>query len=71
MFNPSKAKRAATLVAFGYFAAMAVALTFPGITPFNTIRPLVFGVPFVFAWYLCWILGALLIFVLLYWVFNE
>jgi hypothetical protein len=71
MLNPSKAKRATALVAFGYFAAMAVALTFPGITPFNTIRPLVFGVPFVFAWYLCWILGALLVFVLLYWVFNE
>jgi len=71
MFNPSKVKRTATLVAFGYFTAMAIALTFPGITPFNTIRPLVFGVPFVFAWYLCWILGALLVFVLLYWVFND
>ena len=58
-------------MAFGYFIATAVALTFPGITPFNTIRPMVFGVPFVFAWYLGWILGALLVFMLLYWAFNE
>jgi hypothetical protein len=50
---------------------MAVGVTFPGITPFNTIRPFVFGVPFVFAWYLCWIVGSVLVFTFLYWVSDE
>jgi hypothetical protein len=37
----------------------------------NTIRPFVFGVPFVFAWYLFWIVGAVLVFVFLYRVFEQ
>lgn len=64
-------KRAATVIAFGYFIAMAAALTFPGIIPFNTIRPFVLGVPFAFAWYVLWILGALGVFVFLDKVFRE
>jgi hypothetical protein len=69
---PSReSKRWVTYGAFVYFIAMAVVLTFPGIGPFNTIRPLVFGVPFVFAWYLIWILGALVVFILLHRVYSE
>ena len=49
-----------------YFVAMAVALTFPGVAPFNSARPFILGVPFVFAWYLAWIAGALVAFLALF-----
>ncbi len=71
MPDPSRSKRTATRVGIAYFVAMAVAVTFPGIIPFNTIRPFVFGVPFVFAWYLFWIVGAVLVFAFLYRVFEQ
>ena len=64
-------KRKVTWVAVVYFSAMAVALTFPGIRPFNTIRPFVLGIPFVVAWYILWILGALVVFAVLHRVFSK
>ena len=64
-------KRFATWFAVCFFVAMTVALTYPGVAPFNTIRPYVLGIPFVFAWYLLWILGALAVFGFLYKVFSE
>jgi hypothetical protein len=67
----ARLKRTAAWIAILYFIAMAVALTFPGIIPFNTIRPFVFGIPFVFAWYIAWLLGALCVFGFLDKVFRE
>ncbi len=64
-------KRVAVWVAVVYFIAMAVALTFPGVIPFNTIRPFILGVPFVFSWYLFWIVGALLVFLFLHRTFGK
>lgn len=64
-------RRTVTRIAVIYFVAMTVALTFPGIRPFNTIRPYVLGVPFVFMWYIFWILGALVVFVVLHRVFSK
>ncbi len=64
-------KRSAGWIAAVYFVAMAVAITFPGIRPFNTIRPFVFGIPFVFAWVLSWVLGALVVFVMLYRTYRK
>jgi hypothetical protein len=51
-------KRAANWLAAGYFALMAVFVTYPGVRPFNTIRPLVLGLPFAFAWPVLWVIGA-------------
>ncbi len=64
-------KRGAVIMAFVYFIAMGIAVTFPGITPFNTIEPLVFGIPFVFAWVLSWVAGSMLVFFLLYRAYHE
>lgn len=44
-----------------YFVAMTAAVTYPGIILFNRVRPFVLGIPFVFAWYLGWIGGALVV----------
>ena len=64
-------KRAAVVIAFTYFITMGIAVTFPGIRPFNTIEPFVFGIPFVFAWTLSWVAGSVLVFFLLYRAYNE
>ena len=64
-------KRAAVVIAFAYFITMGIAVTFPGIRPFNTIEPLVFGIPFVFAWVLSWVAGSVLVFFLLYRAYHE
>jgi len=64
-------KRTAVVIAFAYFIAMAIAITFPGIRPFNTIEPYVFGIPFVFAWALSWVAGSILVFFLLYRAYHE
>ena len=54
-------KRAANVVAWVYFVTMAIAVTFPGVQPFNTIRPFVLGLPFAFAWPSLWVLGAIVV----------
>ncbi len=64
-------KRAAVVIAFAYFIAMGIAVTFPGIVPFNTIEPRVFGIPFVFAWVLSWVAGSIPVFFLLYRAYHE
>ncbi len=64
-------KRNAVWIAMVYFTAMAIAITFPGIRPFNTIQPLIFGLPFVFAWVLSWVVGAVVIFLILYRTYHK
>ena len=49
-----------------YFIAMAVFLTFPGVTIANRVEPYIFGLPFILAWYMGWIVGALIVFSFLY-----
>ncbi len=39
----------------GFFLVYAVALTYPGVAPFNRVYPLVAGLPFVLAWYAGWV----------------
>jgi hypothetical protein len=38
-----------------FFAVYLLALTFPGIEPFNRIEPFVLGIPFSFAWVIAWV----------------
>ncbi len=64
-------KRKAVWIAVAYFTAMAIAITFPGIRPFNTIQPLIFGIPFVFAWVLSWVAGSVVIFFILYRIYQK
>jgi hypothetical protein len=47
--------RAARRLFVIYLLAMAVALTFPGIVPFNKVRPFIFGLPFNFVWVAFWV----------------
>ena len=64
-------KRWARWLAIVYFVAMAIAVTFPGLAPFNSIQPFVFGIPFVFAWVLSWLVGSLIVFFILYRVYAR
>ena len=47
--------RFARTLAFVFLAAYAVAVTFPGIVPFNHVFPLVLGLPFNMVWIAVWI----------------
>ena len=64
-------KRWAPWLAIGYFAAMAVAVTFPGLALFNSIEPFILGIPFAFAWVLSWLVGSLVVFFILYRVYVR
>jgi hypothetical protein len=66
-----KMKRMAVTLAFVYFGAMAVFVTFPGIEPFNRIQPFVFGLPFVFAWVMGWVVGSVAVFSFLHHAFSK
>jgi hypothetical protein len=47
--------RFARTLAFVFLAAYAVAVTWPGIVPFNRVYPLVLGLPFNMVWIALWI----------------
>jgi hypothetical protein len=44
-----------------FFLAFAVGVTWPGVTPFNRVHPLVLGLPFNMAWVAFWIVGGALV----------
>jgi hypothetical protein len=50
--------RSARRIVLVLLALYLVALTWPGIVPFNRIYPLVFGLPFVLFWITLWVLLA-------------
>ena len=52
---PGSAARLRRTLVIAFFLAYAVAVTFPGVVPFNRIFPLVLGLPFVLAWYAGWV----------------
>jgi hypothetical protein len=47
--------RAARRIVFVVLGLYAVLLTYPGMVPFNRIRPLVLGLPFAMFWIVLWI----------------
>ena len=51
----SRAKRSVRIAFLAFLVVNAVAVTYPGILPFNRVRPFVFGLPFVFFWVALWI----------------
>jgi hypothetical protein len=55
--------RAARALFVAFFAAYAIALTWPGIQVFNHIRPLVLGLPLSFAGVAIWVLLGFVVFV--------
>lgn len=55
-------KRIAHITAAVYVVLMAIAVTYPGLLPFNTTRPYVLGLPFAFFWPAAWVAGATVVF---------
>ena len=60
----SRAKRSVRIAFVAFLILSAIGLTYPGITPFNRIRPFVFGLPFIFFWVVLWIVLGLIVFVI-------
>ena len=54
--------RLARTVAVVYFVLFAVAVTWPGMIPFNRIYPLVLGLPFSMFWVTLWVVGGIFVF---------
>lgn len=44
-----------------FFVAYTLALTWPGMLPFNRIRPLILGLPAVLFWVAAWVAAAILV----------
>ena len=59
-------KRLAVIVAFAYFIIMTLVVTFPGLSVANRVEPYILGLPFVLAWFMGWMLGALVVLYFLY-----
>jgi hypothetical protein len=55
-------KRTAHITAAVYVVLMAIAVTYPGLLPFNTTGPYVLGLPFAFFWPAAWVAGATVVF---------
>ena len=53
--------RLARRLALAFFLGYTVLLTFPGVLPFNRIRPLVLGLPFSLFWVALWVSGAIVV----------
>jgi hypothetical protein len=54
---------AARRLFIAFFAIYAIVLTYPGVLPFNRIRPFVLGLPFPFAWVVLWVVLAFGVFI--------
>lgn len=50
-------RTARTLTAI-FFACFLLAVTWPGMIPFNHARPFVLGLPFSFFWVVLWVVGG-------------
>lgn len=59
-------RRAGRILFVGFFLAYALAVTWPGVLPFNRVRPFVLGLPFSFAWVALWIVLGLLVFMIVH-----
>lgn len=57
--------RTARALTAAYFTAMLVSVTWPGMTLFSQVYPLVFGLPFSMASIAGWITGSVLVLYLL------
>ena len=56
--------RLLTTVFFGLFV---VAVTWPGMVPFNRIEPLILGLPFSMVWIAGWVLASFFILLFIDW----
>ena len=59
----SHAKRLVRTAFAAFLLSNAVAVTCPGVVPFNRIRPFVLGLPFIFFWVVLLIILALIMLV--------
>jgi hypothetical protein len=48
-----------------FFVLFAVAVTWPGMVPFNRVEPLILGLPFSMAWIALWVLLSFFVLLLL------
>jgi len=52
-------RRRVRAFAWTFFVANLVAVMWPGLLPFNRVRPLIFGMPFVMVWLAGWLVASM------------
>ena len=57
----SMTKRGVRTLAAVFFIVNAIAVTWPGFTPFNRVYPLILGLPFSMAWIAFWVLLSMVV----------
>ena len=57
--------RLLTRLTLGYVILFAIAVTWPGMVPFNRVEPFVLGLPFNLVWVACWVVLGFVLLVLL------
>ena len=50
-----------------FLVLFAVAVTWPGMVPFNRIHPLIWGLPFSMAWIALWVILSFLVLLIVDW----
>lgn len=50
--------------AAGFFLLFTVAMTWPGLIPFNRVEPMVLGLPFTMAWIALWVVLSFVVLIL-------
>ena len=51
-----------------FLVLFAIAVTWPGMVPFNRIHPLILGLPFSMAWIALWVVLSFLVLLLVDWL---
>jgi hypothetical protein len=60
--------RATRIGAAVFFVLFVLAVTWPGMVPFNRIEPLILGIPFSMFWIALWVFCSFLVLLLVDWV---
>lgn len=60
--------RSVRLVAWSFFLANVAAVTWPGLTFFNRVEPMILGFPFIMVWLTGWLVASL---VVLAWIEHK
>jgi TRAP-type C4-dicarboxylate transport system permease small subunit len=47
-----------------YFVLFTLAVTWPGMTPFNRVEPMILGLPFNMVWMAAWVVGGFVVLLL-------
>jgi Protein of unknown function (DUF3311) len=64
-------RRSIRAFAWTFFVVNLLAVVWPGLVPFNRVRPLVLGMPFVMVWLAGWLVASMAALIVIEWVEHR